>query len=63
MTLKNRLRLLLVLSCLSSPGCAGLDRHHQEKPKPPEAELTKEEKEDKYMKDLARDLHMYSDGG
>ena len=63
MTLKNGLRLLLVLSCLSSPGCAGLDRHHQEKQKPPEAELTKEEKEDKYMKDLARDLHMYSDGG
>jgi len=62
MTLKNGLRLLLVLSCLSSPGCAGLDRHHQEKPKPPEAELTKEEKEDKYMKDLARDLHLYTDG-
>ena len=63
MTLKNGLRLLLVLSSLSSPGCAELDRHHQEKPKPPEAELTKEEKEDKYMKDLAMDLHMYSDGG
>jgi len=62
MTLKNGLRLLLVLSCLSSPGCAGLDRHHQEKPKPPEAELTKEEKEDKYMNDLARDLHLYTDG-
>jgi hypothetical protein len=63
MTLKNRLRLLLVLSCLSSPGCAGFDRHHQEKQKPPEAALTTEEKDDKYMKDLARDLHMYSDGG
>jgi hypothetical protein len=63
MTLKNGLRLLLVLSCLSSPGCAGLDRRHQEKPKPPEAALTPQEKEDKYMKDLARDIHLYSDGG
>jgi hypothetical protein len=62
MTLKNGLRLLLVLSCLSSPGCAGFDRQHQEKQKPPEAELSKEEKEDKYMKDLARDLHLYTDG-
>jgi len=62
MALKNGLRLLLVLSCLSSPGCAGFDRHHQGKQKPPEAELTKEEKEDKYMKDLSSDLHMYTDG-
>ncbi len=63
MTLKNGLRVLLVLSCLSSPGCAVFDRQHKEKQKPPEAELTKEEKEDKYMNDLALDLHMYSDGG
>jgi len=61
MTLKNGLRLLLVLSCLSSPGCAWLGQHY-EKPKPPERELTKEEKEDKYMNDLARDLHLYTDG-
>jgi hypothetical protein len=62
MTLKNGLRLLLVLSCLSSPGCAGCGRHHLEKKEPPkEAELTKEEKEDKYFKDLERDLSMYSD--
>jgi hypothetical protein len=61
MTLKNGLRFLLVLSCLSSPGCAGFDRHHQEKQKPPEAVLSKEEKEDKYFKDLERDLSMYSD--
>ena len=62
MTLKNGLRLLLVLSCLSFPGCAGFGRHHPEKQEPKkEAELTKEEKEDKYFKDLERDLSMYSD--
>gem|GEM_PF-4607780 len=61
MTLKNGLRLLLVLSCLSSPGCAGLDRHHQEKQKPPEAARTPQEKEDKYLKDLQRDLLLYGD--
>ena len=61
MTLKNGLRLLLVLSSLSSPGCAELDRHHQEKQKPPEAALTEEEKENKYLKDLERDLRLYGD--
>jgi len=59
MTLKNGLRLLLVLSCLSSPGCAGFGQHHLEKQEPPKkAELTKE---DQYFKDLERDLSMYSD--
>ena len=38
-----------------------LDRHHQEKRKPPEAALTPEEKENKYLKDLEKDLSMYSD--
>ena len=61
MTLKSGLRLLFVLSCLSSPGCAELHRHHQEKQKPPEAALTEEEKENKYLKDLDRDIHLYAD--
>ena len=38
-----------------------LDRHHQEKRKPPEAALTPEEKENKYLKDLNRDIHLYAD--
>ncbi len=59
MTLKKGLRLLLLLSSLSSPGCAGFCRHHLEKQEPPkEAELSKEER---YLKELERDLSMYSD--
>jgi hypothetical protein len=61
MTVKKGLCLLLVLGSLSSPGCAGLPRVHEEKQKPPETPLTEQEKEDKYMKDLYRDLLLYAD--
>ena len=59
MTLKKGLRLLLLLSCLLSPGCAGFCRQHLEEQKPPkEAELSEE---DRYFQELERDLSMYSD--
>jgi len=61
MTLKKGLCLLLLLGSLSSSGCAGLPRVHQEKEKPPEVPLTKEEQEAKYNDDLARELRLYGD--
>jgi hypothetical protein len=62
MTRKGGLRLLLVLSCLSSLGCAGFGRPHLDNQQPPKkAEQTEEDKEDKYLKDLEKDLSLYSD--
>ena len=59
MTLKKGLRLLLLLSCLSSQGCAELGRRYLGEQKPTtEAELSKE---DKYFQELERDLSLYTD--
>jgi hypothetical protein len=62
MTLKSGLCLLLVLSCLSSLGCAGFGRPHLANQQPPKkAEQKEEDEEAKYIKDLERDLSLYSD--